>query len=218
MRSYCNDASDSNGDFSFRIEDELKERLDRIADDRGLNVSQLFRQALLEKLDAIEPHWDRDNQFPLTIKERLSLVLQLRTLAAVEDEDNKKHLNAHIEALTSGYEFHYSELTNEFSNGFSRRACLEVLDILEMYSELLWGYEELPEKEELKREDIAFPGFDGNYETRQMSYAQYFLFDLTEAKVKGLWIVFINRTARHPRQSPERCHGLSSFCNYGFHL
>ncbi len=138
---------------SFRIEDELKERLDRLADDRGLNVSHFFRQALVEKLATIEPHGDGETQLPLTIKERLFLVLQLNTLVAVEsDEHARKHLNTQIEALTSGYECHYSGLLiNHFENGLSRRACLEVQQILDMYSDLLWGFQGLTEKEGLKK-------------------------------------------------------------------
>jgi uncharacterized protein len=164
---------------SFRIEDEIKERWDRLAEDRGLNVSQIFRQALIEKLTEFEPKGEGENRFPLTTKERLSLVLQLRTLSAVtKSEDEKKHLKTEIEALTSGYEFHYPDLVSYFDAGLSRRACAEVLDILDMYSELLWGFEGLKDKAGLKKEDVAFPGFDGNNETRLMAYARYFLFDL----------------------------------------
>jgi uncharacterized protein len=164
---------------SFRIEDEIKERWDRLAEDRGLNVSQIFRQALIEKLAEFEPKGEGENRFPLTTKERLSLVLQLRTLAAVtKSEDEKKHFETQIEALTSGYEYHYPELVNYFYNGLSRRACKEVQEILDMYSELLWGFEGLKNKEGITKKDIAFPGFDGNNETLLMAYARYFLFDL----------------------------------------
>lgn len=164
---------------SFRIDDEIKERLDAMAEDRGLNVSHIFRQALVEKLTAIEPKAEGETQLPLTIKERLSLVLQLRTLAAVEsDAHNKKHLDTQIDALTSGYEFHYADLICHFDNGLSNRACKEVLDILDMYSELLWGFEALTDKAGIEKSDVEFPGFDGNYETRYLCYANYFLFDL----------------------------------------
>lgn len=163
---------------SFRIEDEIKERLDHLAEDRGLNVSEIFRQALLDKLLEIEPKGTGENRFPLTIKERLALVLQLRTLAAVCGTDEKESLRLQIEALQSGYEFHYPDLVTPFDNGLSRRTCIEVLDILEMYSELLWSFQKLKDKSGVKETDIWFPGFDGNYEGRQMSYANYFLFDL----------------------------------------
>lgn len=163
---------------SFRIEDEIKERLDRLAEDRGLNVSHLFRQALIDKLSEIEPRGEVENRFPLTVKERLGFVLQLRTLAALSGEHERKSLETQIEALQSGYEFHYPELITPFDNGLSRRACIEVLDVLEMHSELFWGFQKLRDKGEIEEKDVRFPGFDGNTEFRQMAYARYFLFDL----------------------------------------
>jgi uncharacterized protein len=178
---------------SFRIEDDIKARWDRLAEDRGLNVSHVFRQALVEKLAEFEPRIEGEPHFQLTIKERLSLVLQLRILAATtKSEAEKKHTEAQIEAITSGYEYHYRELVSYFDVGLSRRASIEVLDILEMYSEMLWGFSSLKDKAGLKQEDVVFPGFDGNNETRLMAYARYFLFDLNryeslheQAKING---------------------------------
>lgn len=164
---------------SFRIEDEFKERLDRLAEDQGLNASHIFRQALIEKLLEVEPRGDGECRFPLTTKERLSLVIQLRTLAAVTtDEHEKNHIETQIEALISGYEYHYPEMVAYYSNGLSRRACVEVLDILTMYSELKWAFDGLRNKDGIKKDDVLFPGFDGNNETSQMCYAMYFLFKL----------------------------------------
>lgn len=163
---------------SFRVEDELKERIDRLAEDRGLNVSHLFRQALIDKLLEIEPHSEEESRFPLTVKERLALVLQLRTLAAVSSSGEKEGLEKQIEALYSGYEFHYPDLITAFDNGLTRRASKEVLDILDMYADLSWGFQKLKDKAGIKEADVWFPGFDGNNETRQMAYARYFLFDL----------------------------------------
>lgn len=164
--------------ISFRVEDEIKERLDRLVEERGLNASHLFRQALLDKLSEIEPHGQTENRLLLTVKERLSLALQLRTLAAVAPESEKVGLATQIEALQSGYEYHYRDLIVAFDNGLSRRACTEVLDILEMFSEMHWGFEKLDEKEGINELDIQFPGFDGNTESRQLGYVNYFLFDL----------------------------------------
>jgi uncharacterized protein YfbU (UPF0304 family) len=164
--------------ISFRVEDDLKERLDRIVEDRGLNSSHLLREALLDKLAAIEPPGETGTRLPLTIKERLSLALQLRTLRAVCPEGEKPGIEREIEALQSGYEFHYPDLIVAFDSGLSRRACLEVLDILEMFSELNWGFLKLKDKSGIEESDIRFLGFDGNNEIRQMGYAQYFLFDL----------------------------------------
>jgi uncharacterized protein YfbU (UPF0304 family) len=163
--------------ISFRIEDDIKERLDRLAEDRGLNVSHIFRQALIDKIREIEPQGEADNRLPLTVKERLFLVLQLRILQAVCPEE-KDILDRRIVMLQSGYELDYPDLISLFDNGLSRRACIEVIDILEMHSELFWSLQKLKSKSGIKESDIWFRGFDGNNELRQKNYTEYFLFTL----------------------------------------
>ncbi len=56
-----------------------------------------------------------------------------------------------------------------------------MLDILEMYRGIIYSFINLKREGKIKtltEDDVKFPGFDGNNETKQMSYAEYFIVDL----------------------------------------
>ena len=162
---------------SFRIDDELKERLDGLAEKHGLNVSHVFRQALAEKIDDLQHGPNKRGGLALSLKERLFLANQYRTLAALYPED-RDHCLKHVEALQSGYELHYRWLVDHFADGLSAEDSREVLDILDMYSDLRFAFDRLKDNAAIKEHEIEFPGFDGNYETERMAYAHYFTIDL----------------------------------------
>jgi uncharacterized protein YfbU (UPF0304 family) len=163
---------------SFRIEDALKQRLDRLSEKHGLNVSHLFRQALAEKADELQHGPNRRAGITFSIKERLSLVNQFRMLAALYPGDSDRYLN-HVEALESGYELQYPRIIEGFSDGLDDEECGEVLDVLDMYADLRYAFGRLgSDKSRFEESEIHFPGFDGNHETAQMAYAHYFTIDL----------------------------------------
>lgn len=162
---------------SFRIDDELKEQLDRLSERHGLNVSHVFRRALAEKADELQHGPNRRGGLNLTVKERLVLVNQYRTLAALYP-DERHHYLRHVEALESGYELHYRELTVRFADGLSAEDSREVLDILDMYSDLRFSFGHLKDKTGIEEFEIEFPGFDGNNESERMAYARYFTIEL----------------------------------------
>ena len=61
--------------------------------------------------------------------------------------------------------------------------CKEVIDILDMYRAITFSYQKLEDKGELESHlYLKFSGFDGNNETNQMAYAQYFMIDLDRFK------------------------------------
>lgn len=166
--------------ISFRIDDELKERIDALVESQGLNVSALFRDALADKVDELEAG-DEKAQFRISLKERLGLVLQLKTLEKLATGDHDRAGYARqIELLTSGYELHYRDLVEWFDVGFSARWCREVIDILSMFADLNWAFENFTSEQQatVNRHAITFLGFDGNNETRQMAYARFFMFDM----------------------------------------
>jgi uncharacterized protein YfbU (UPF0304 family) len=166
--------------ISFRIDDELKERIDALVESQGLNVSALFRDALTDKVDELEAG-DEKAQFRISLKERLGLVLQLKTLEKLAtDEHDRADYARQIELLTSGYELHYRDLVEWFDVGFSARWCREVIDILSMFADLNWAFDGMPAEQQatVDRHAITFLGFDGNNETRQMAYARFFMFDM----------------------------------------
>ena len=120
----------------------------------------------------------------LSLKERLSLVLQLRTLQKLSEDYEKEDYQNMITALLHGYTLHYGDLFNEFyEKELSIDECRYVLRILEMYRGIIYSFIELERKgalKSLKEEDVMFPGFDGNddRESSYMSYARYFVRDL----------------------------------------
>ena len=70
--------------------------------------------------------------------------------------------------------------SNFFCELFSAEGYDEVLNIQEMYREVISSFINLKREEELDtlaEEDVKFPGFDGNNETKQMSYVDYFAKD-----------------------------------------
>ncbi len=162
---------------SFRLDDDLKDRLDKLVERRGLNVSAIFRQALTDKVDELEHGRREAAGFSLSLKERLALANQCKILAALYPQEADQY-RSHVEALQSGYEMHYPWIVEDFSSGLGKEECSEVLDVLQMYDDLAYSYEALADKDGLREDDVAFPGFDGNNEGAQMDYARYFVVDL----------------------------------------
>lgn len=87
-----------------------------------------------------------------------------------------------IKALQCGFSLHYDEVfLGLYDEELSREECLEVLDILEMYRGIIYSYNILRSAgkcSKLSDPIVKFPGFDGNNETKQLAYTQYFIMDL----------------------------------------
>ena len=114
----------------------------------------------------------------LTPKERASFIFQLRILQKLSDSSEFSDYEAKIAALERGYELHYSDVFDMlYDEGLSADECRSVLDILEMYRGIIFSYKQLKETS-LTDEQVKFPGFDGNFEAKQMLYVQYFIEDL----------------------------------------
>jgi uncharacterized protein YfbU (UPF0304 family) len=167
--------------ISFRIDDDTKVRLDALVESRGINISRAFRDALTDKIAELEMT-DLRSQLRFTLKERMELVFQLRTLISVsKDEDERNSYENYIEILVSGYELNYRDLVEWFDpNGFDVKSCRETHAILHMFSELAWGYRKLnaAQKKTIDAQTIEFAGFDGNNEPGYMAYARFVLFKL----------------------------------------
>lgn len=157
---------------SFRIEDELKEEIDRLTAERGLNTSEIFRQALADKIEELHSPPNQHAGIRLSLIERQLFVQQLKILAELKPKE-RTYYTKHINALEQGYEFHYGEVFDNLSETMSPRECREILDILDMFSDLRFSYSLLDDKSEIDAEEIEFAGFDGNHELKQMQYAEY---------------------------------------------
>lgn len=121
-----------------------------------------------------------DREIKLNEKERALFIYLFKILK--NQDDGEYDYDNMIKALQYGFEYHYNDVFDcLFDEELSAEGCKEVLDILEMYRGITYSYinlERVGKLKDLKREQICFRGFDGNNETKQMSYATYFIVDL----------------------------------------
>ena len=123
---------------------------------------------------------DMENVVKLSRTERAQFIYLLKILKNQGDQDYD--YDNLIKALQYGFELHYSDVFEcLFDEELTSDQCREVLDILEMYRGIIYSYTNLKREGKqgtLTDEDVRFKGFDGNNETKQMSYADYFIKDL----------------------------------------
>ncbi len=144
----------------------------------------------------------------LNEKERLQFYYQLKILEKLYPEENYTDLRIAVE---NGYELHYSWLTQELNDGLTKEQCTEVIEILSMYRSIFYSYDRLDNKNDIDNDKIYFPGFDGNNETAQMSYAEYFINKL--GRFKEIEEYSNNSYNSHARYIPTYKKMLNIFIN-----
>lgn len=121
-----------------------------------------------------------ENVVKLTQKDRAMFLYLLKILK--NQGDQEYDYDNLIKALQYGFELHYSDVFEcLFDEELSAEGCSEVLDILEMYRGIIYSFINLKREgklDSLTEDDVKFPGFDGNNEGKQMSYADFFIKDL----------------------------------------
>jgi uncharacterized protein YfbU (UPF0304 family) len=122
----------------------------------------------------------------ISLNDRIILANQYRILELL-DQDSAGHHSNLRKALEDGYTLHYKDLAGGFGTELGEEECREVISILQMYRALSSSYEHLTDKGEISPQQVEFPGFDGNDETKQFSYAGYLVDDL------GNWREFQGR-------------------------
>lgn len=110
-------------------------------------------------------------------KDRLIIANQLKILEKLYPEEASYYAQ-HRTAVENGYSLHYSWLFENFSDEMTEVECREVLDILDMYRAITFSYERIEDPSGINDSWLKFSGFDGNNESRQFSYVQYFIIDL----------------------------------------
>lgn len=113
----------------------------------------------------------------LTKIERLIIANQFKILEKLYPEEAEYYAK-NRKALENGYKLHYQWIIENIYDEMSEDECQEVVDILNMYRSLTFSYQKLSDKSGIDESEIKFPGFDGNNETRQYSYTNYFIMDL----------------------------------------
>lgn len=140
----------------------------------------------------------------LSIAERQIMINQFCIMQMLDPNNSKEYENK-ITALQYGYEIHYPEVCDLMNDDpMTIEDCREVLDILEMYRCLIFSNNNLAANHILvfKADDIKFPGFDGNEETKQYAYADYFINQLDRySEIKAQTNGYLN----------SHCNTLSSY-------
>jgi len=96
----------------------------------------------------------------LNLTERWVLSNQYQILGALYPDQAEFYSQAR-EAVENGYELNYKWITEYIDeNGLSSEGCLEVLDILRMFSSLQRAYGRIADKSDVP--EAIFPGFDAN--------------------------------------------------------
>ncbi|WP_321491030.1 YfbU family protein [uncultured Hyphomonas sp.] len=168
--------------ISFRIDDQTKARLDRLVEERALNPSAVFRQALDLALNNIEFGTESRRAMKLTLPDRLKLANQYEILTHLDPERAAEY-QAYVLVLKQGFDIQYAHLAQDFSDGLSDGDCAEVLRILDMFSILkamtLNSDEPLPDA---WLAASLFKGFHENSEHEQHLFARYLIYDLDHYK------------------------------------
>lgn len=115
----------------------------------------------------------------LSKTERLILSNQYAILKHLEPS-NHEYYELMKKAVDYGYEREIEEDFNHIYDGLSSEECDFVLNVLDMYTQLMYSNKELDESEQ---EDIKFPGFDGNNETVLLGYTRFILSDKKEFEI-----------------------------------
>lgn len=113
----------------------------------------------------------------LDIKDRLIISNQLKILEKLYPEE-ANYYSKHRTAIEQGYQLHYPWLVEHFYEEMSEVECKEILDILDMYRAITFASKKVPDLAEVDDHWLKFKGFDGNNESKQLAYAQYFIVDL----------------------------------------
>lgn len=97
----------------------------------------------------------------LTDVERLILANQLQILSKLENDSSYAEV---AKQLREGHEWLYLQNLHVFDNLPAKKAKF-VLDVLNLYEDLIRSYEALTDKDGIEKSALVFPGFDGNHES-----------------------------------------------------
>jgi uncharacterized protein YfbU (UPF0304 family) len=108
----------------------------------------------------------------MTKLERLSLINQYRILALL-DSQNKETYDNYIEILERGYSIYYSDFTDSLSEEATEEQGQFIIDILDLYQVIFDFIKANPGTAVENHPYALFKGFDGNNETKYLSFARF---------------------------------------------
>lgn len=109
--------------------------------------------------------------------ERLILANQFRILEGLASNDElKKNYRDKQIIVERGYIMEYEQLICTLQdNNMSETDYKEVREILTMFNDIQWSYDNLTDKTGVDANQITFKGFDMHTEAEQCEYAKFFL-------------------------------------------
>lgn len=114
----------------------------------------------------------------LNKKERVIIANQLKILEKLYPSEARYYAN-HRKAIEYGFKLHYAWISEHIDDDeMSEEECKEVLNVLDMHRAIAYSYNRIKDQTNLTVDDVKFRGYDGNNETRQFSYTNYFITDL----------------------------------------
>lgn len=107
-----------------------------------------------------------------TIANQYEILSRLDALQGGHESASYMRLAAN---LREGHEWLYSQMFENLYDVLDVDSTQHVLDIVQIYDSIYWSYASLSDKSGIKKEDIAFPGFDGNNESELLGFAHALL-------------------------------------------
>jgi hypothetical protein len=172
--------------ITVRLDDETRNDLEALARGQGVTVSDLVRSAIDEILGKDVTANPIGGPQSLTLVERSILVMQHEILAQLHADDRdevENHLRM-ADVLTRGFTGEYDSVFSSIDSEISRRDCVLVWDVLDMFRVLTASLSRLDDDEkaavgEKPEHALAFRGLDFNdsREARLARYAKFLVGD-----------------------------------------
>lgn len=134
---------------------------------KSIRTPGKHRRFKLDDLDSVS----QSHSPSLSVIDRMMLMNQHLILKKNDSEYSDYH-HERAEIFRRGYEALYED-THVDPMTMSKQQCREVLNILSMFEDLKFSYEQLENKEAINKDDIKFEGFDEHGEYDGYEYHAY---------------------------------------------
>jgi uncharacterized protein YfbU (UPF0304 family) len=137
------------GQLTITLSDESEQKVRNYAIKNGYDsVSDFVREVTSQATSGRPNYWER------------TYLAHLMEIERLQGADINEEL---LDALKSGYSKFYSLAEYSVSRDEMKEDDMEfVMQVLEMYAQLQYSYRESSEKDPKIKEQVLFPGFDGN--------------------------------------------------------
>lgn len=170
--------------ISIRVSDELKSRLDTLAQESENTLSGVIIEAL-NSITGLGREDYPEETAPYTLSNANRLILRNTELLLscredIDEEERKFHVQ-NVRILEEGYTREYHQVFTALLPEIPSNRCDELFDILDMFRVLRASYNGLTgeERAEIKEHDISFRGFDysDSEESAFSGYLEYLFED-----------------------------------------